>query len=240
MLQLVSATRLSREHFMRQSLLGRSLPRLGDYEAVGLTLFAENRAPIGERYNEVIESAAHEDVLVFVHDDVYIEDWCLRDRLNDALAQFDVVGVAGNTRLAPDQEAWHLTPDSRLNRPETLRLDTPYLRGAVSHGDDPQQAALSVYGASPAQVAVLDGLLIATRAGTLKQSGVRFDPALGFHFYDLDFCRAATAAGLRLGTWPIALTHRSRGESVKSEAWAESLRVYAAKWRGAPAAIAQL
>lgn len=69
---------------------------------------------------------------------------------------------------------------------------------------------------------------MAVRARTLKDSGVRFDPALGFHFYDLDFCRAATAAGLRLGTWPIAISHRSAGESMQSQAWRDSRALY---WR---------
>jgi len=53
--------------------------------------------------------AAFSDRLVlFVHDDVYIDDYFIRQRLNDALIKFDVVGVAGNK--APDlrQPSWAL------------------------------------------------------------------------------------------------------------------------------------
>ena len=64
----------------------------------------------------------------------------------------------------------------------------------------------------------------------LQHPGVRFDSNFGFHFYGLDFCRSAVAAGLRIGTWPIAITHASRGESVQSPAWAESLQRYLHKW----------
>jgi GT2 family glycosyltransferase len=79
-------------------------------------------------------------------------------------------------------------------------------------------------------VAVLDGVFLAARAGRLQESGVRFDPSLGFHLYDLDFCRSAEAAGLRIGTWPIALTHASSGDSIRSSAWAASLELYFRKW----------
>lgn len=232
MLQLVSATRLSRERFMREALLGRCLPRLGEYEPVGLTLFSENRKPIGSCYNEVIDSAAPDDILVFVHDDAYIDDWCLNARLADALNHFDVVGVAGNQRLQPDQQAWHLAPGSSLHNPQTLRRDTGFLSGAVAHGASPASASLTKFGSCPASVAVLDGVFLAVRSRSLQQAEVRFDPALGFHFYDLDFCRSATQAGLRLGTWPIALTHQSRGESILSKEWSESLTKYRLKWEG--------
>lgn len=50
---------------------------------------------------------------------------------------------------------------------------------------------------------------------------VRFDPALGFHLYDLDFCRSAIEARLKIGTWQIANTHASDGGSVQSGAWAQ-------------------
>lgn len=215
---------------MQESLLGRCLPRLGDYEQAGLTLFAENRRPIGLCYNEVIDSAEPDDILVFVHDDVHIDDWCLATRLNDALNHFEVVGVAGNQRLEPDQEAWHLAPGSTLQDPASLRRDTAYLSGAVAHGPSPGAALLTKFGPCPTRVSVLDGLLLAARSETLKRSRVRFDPALGFHLYDLDFCRTATAAGLRLGTWPIAVTHQSGGESIFSQAWSDSLRTYRDKW----------
>jgi hypothetical protein len=63
----------------------------------------------------------------------------------------------------------------------------------------------------------------------LLDSGVRFDAALGFHFYDLDFCRTATQAGLRLGVWPIAMTHFSIG-GYESDAWSATYQHYLAKW----------
>jgi len=58
---------------------------------------------------------------------------------------------------------------------------------------------------------------------------VLFDPRFDFHFYDMDFCRTARKAGLRLGTWPICLTHQSGG-NFASDAWKEKCRLYREKW----------
>lgn len=141
-----------------------------------------------------------------------------------------MVGVAGNQSIEPDQEAWHLAPGSTLQDPASLRRDTANLSGAVAPGPSPEAALLTKFGPCPARVSVLDGLLLAARSETLKRSMVRFDPSLGFHFYDLNFCRTATSAGLRLGTWHIAVTHQSSGESMFSQAWSDSLRTYRDKW----------
>ena len=72
---------------------------------------------------------------------------------------------------------------------------------------------------------------MAARASTLQSSGVRFDPQLDFHFYDLDFCRSAEIANLKLGTWPIAITHQSSGGSVHSDAWLRARAFYLKKWQ---------
>ena len=78
--------------------------------------------------------------------------------------------------------------------------------------------------------ALLDGVFLAARAGRLQNSGMRVDPRLGFQPYDLDVASsAAAAAGLRIGTWPIALTHGRGGDSAQSPAWAESVELYVRK-----------
>jgi hypothetical protein len=59
---------------------------------------------------------------------------------------------------------------------------------------------------------------------------VRFDPRFTFHFYDMDFCRSCERAGLSMGTWPIAITHRSTG-AFGSPAWQAGYAEYLAKWR---------
>ena len=76
---------------------------------------------------------------------------------------------------------------------------------------------------------MLDGVFLAVRCGTLLDRGVRFDERFAFDFYDIDFCRSAEAAGLRMGTWPIAITHTSVGK-FGSPVWRAGLQAYREKW----------
>jgi GT2 family glycosyltransferase len=230
MLTFVTATRFNQELFLSQSMLGRSLRRMEPLGPYALQLFWENTRALGACYNEVIDTADPETILCFLHDDLFIEDWYVSQRLQDALAVFDVVGVAGNRRRQPQQSTWWAAPNPAMaGAGLQASTDPDLLSGAIAHGQAPH-GEISVFGTSPQDAALLDGVFLAARAGLLQRSGVRFDPSLGFHFYDLDFCRSAIAAGLRVGTWPIALTHGSRGESLHSQAWAESKALYQRKW----------
>jgi hypothetical protein len=218
----VSATRLLEAQFRQRSPLWRSLQSVRQAAPVALRVFASNARPLGACYNEAIEAAAPDDVIVFVHDDVWIDDWMAGWRVQEALGRFDVVGVAGNTRRQPRQETWYARPGGE-------QVDTGYLSGAIAHGP-PGQATLNLYGPSPADVRLVDGVFIAARASRLRQAGVRFDPAFPFHFYDMDFCRSAERAGLRIGTWPIAITHASEGAGIGTPSWMAACAAYFAKW----------
>ena len=226
-LHFVSATRDALAQFLASSPLARSLRLLGEAGPLYLTVFERNLLPLGECYNRAIQKAAPEDLLVFVHDDVSIDDWLIHSRLLDAMRQFDVVGVAGNRRRQKGQETWCLPPCRGLTPlPEP---DMPHLSGVIMHGLDDQRRA-SVYGPTPAPVRLIDGVFMAARAARLQNSGVRFDPSLGFHLYDLDFCRSAEQAGLTIGTWPIAISHASAGASMHTEAWRRSSELYLRKY----------
>jgi lipopolysaccharide biosynthesis glycosyltransferase len=220
-LLIVTATRESAARFFTHTALGQSITHLRA-QGVKLKVLAEtnNSKAIGIGYNTAIAERWCNHIIVFVHDDVRIDDAHIAHRLHDALKSYDVVGVAGNRRRYFGQPAWH--------RPRLLSQTGPKddLLGSVFHASIDE---LSRFGDSPASAQLLDGVLIAARGRTLVDSGVRFDPALDFHFYDLDFCRSATEAGLRLGVWPMAITHMSVG-GYNSKGWAISYKKYLTKW----------
>jgi GT2 family glycosyltransferase len=89
---------------------------------------------------------------------------------------------------------------------------------------------VSYYGPTPAACVLLDGLFLGVNVKRLRQAGVTFDARVRFHCYDLDFCRSAGKAGLKVGTWPLALTHASVG-NFASPAWRAEAAVYLEKWR---------
>ena len=225
MIEVVSATRLSESDFWSRSALGLSLRRLSRDSRLVPRVAFENRRGLSEVFNERIETATA-DLLVFVHDDVWLDDFFLADRVVDGLAAFDVIGVAGNRRRVPRQPAWAFVGNNAQGR--LVWDDRQFLSGAVAHGAKPF-GAISLFGNAPAECELLDGVFLAARLSTLQAHAVRFDPAFDFHFYDLDFCRSARAAGLRLGTWPIAMTHQSGG-AFGNERWSQRHRQYLEKW----------
>ncbi len=220
-LRFITATRASLDDFRQTSPLVKSLLRVSRYAAIELNVSADNRAPLADVYNRAIGEAEPEDTLVFIHDDVWIDDWMIASRLTEALARYQVVGVAGNRRREPRQESWCLLSDAHCH-------DLEYLSGAISHGR-PEKSEINFFGAAPVEVKLLDGVFLAVTAGTLQTAGIRFDPAFGFHFYDTDFCRSCEQAGLRMGTWPIALTHESKGVIATPE-WNAAFSTYLIKW----------
>ena len=82
--------------------------------------------------------------------------------------------------------------------------------GSINHFD-PSLVRPDWFGPTPMLCDLLDGVFLAAYVKRLREGGVRFDPQFSFHCYDTDFCYSARSLGLRLGTWPIPLTHGSPG-----------------------------
>jgi len=221
-IEIVSATRLTQQEFLAKSALGLSLRRMQKDKRVRAVIAFSNRNGLPEVYNSRIRAADAGDVLVFMHDDVWIDDYFLPERVLEGLATYDVIGIAGNRRRVSGQSAWAFidekhTWDERAN-----------LSGRVAHGKHPF-GKVSDYGEVSSECELLDGVFLAARRERLVEKGVLFDPRFDFHFYDMDFCRTARRQGLRLGTWPICLTHQSGGD-FSAAAWKEKHLLYREKW----------
>ena len=217
----VCATRAKPEEFAATST-GQSIARLRFSSPIKLALAAQNRMGLPAVYNKVIQEAFRDHILVFIHDDVWIDDVFFVSHLLAGLRDFDVVGVAGNRRLLPEAPAWAFKNDQ-------MEWDKGHLSGVVCHGAKPWGAP-SVYGPVPASVELFDGVLLAAWCSTLLDAGVRFDERFDFHFYDLDFSRSAKQAGLKLGTFATSITHVSGG-NFGSPSWRHGLVKYRQKWQ---------
>jgi GT2 family glycosyltransferase len=220
-IEIVSATRCAGQEFL-DSALGMSLQRLTDDPRIKLYVKVANSQGLPEIYNSRITAPDSPEHLVFVHDDVSLGDPSVVDRVLEGLKTFDVIGVAGNRRRIPRQPAWPFV-DTRWTWDNRA-----YLSGAVAHGPAPFRV-FTWYGQVPAECELLDGVFLAVRKSVLLAAGVLFDPQFRFHFYDMDFCRTARKKGLRLGTWPICITHQSIG-NFESTPWFDGYQTYLAKW----------
>jgi hypothetical protein len=223
MLQIVSATRASVDGVLRTPL-GLSLHRMKDDPRVDADITVDNKEGLSFVYNRMITEAARERILVFMHDDIWIDDFHFVEHIEEGLKHFDVIGLAGN------RDPYPLAPSWAFKNEKFEWDDRSKLSGAVAHGEAPF-GPISWFGPSRQPVKLLDGLLLAARCSTLLDAGVRFDERFTFHFYDLDFCKIACTAGLRLGTWPVAVTHASAG-AFGGASWQDAWQKYQAKHSG--------
>ena len=221
-IEVISATRHSEENFWSKSALGISLKRLARGNTIVPRITFNNQEGLSRVYNNGIAAAENRSALVFIHDDVWIDDYFFSQRVADGLHHYQVIGVAGNRRRVSQQPAWafinrHFAWDDKAN-----------LTGAVAHGKYPF-GPISFFGAVPGECELLDGVLLAARKSVLVAANCFFDPQFDFHCYDMDFCRTAKKNKLTLGTWPICLTHQSGG-AFGSEQWNKNYSNYIGKW----------
>jgi tetratricopeptide (TPR) repeat protein len=199
----------------RQNL---SDPALG----VDLDLSFENRLGLPEVYNAKLEAAAAAgyEFVVFVHDDVFIDEVQLLRKLRHAHRHhgFQVIGLAG-------------ARDPVVRYPTLWHLMSPVAqqRGAVSHyfsGSGVSQT-VSDYGPSPSTVDIVDGLFIAVHVASAISLGWRFNPAFRFHHYDLAASLDAVRRGMTVGVYPIHVIHASPGLKEREDpVWLESDRTF--------------
>src|SRR5450830_137519 len=226
--EVMSATRCSEQEFWSKSALGLSLKRhLKQDDRLRVKIAFENSRGLSEIFNECIDQADDDTALVFIHDDVWIDEASFVDTVINGLENFDVIGIAGNIRRLPNQPGWafidhKFTWDDKAN-----------LSGRIAHSKTAFGVA-EVFGAAPVECELLDGVFLATKKSSLNKNNVRFDEQFDFHFYDMDFCRSARKSGLTLGTWLINLTHQSLGD-FGTKHWLEKYQSYLNKWE-APSA----
>lgn len=153
--------------------------------------------------NEGIRLARHE-VVVCVHQDVYLpKEWEARFLRQMALAReqgpLGVVGVYGILAA----------------KNKKIRIGRVMDRGQLLEG------AVDL----PAPVDTLDELLLAVP----KDTPLRFDPRLGFHFYGADLCLQARKAGRSVLAIDALCFHNSSREGLDDDFY-RSGKTFAHKW----------
>jgi hypothetical protein len=221
----VAATRLTEPIFWAESPLGIGLKPLLDDPTISAKIKFSNTDGLPSIYNHTLKTTRGAGILVFLHDDIWLEDVNFIEKIRASLQRFDIVGVAGNTRISKYQPAWLF----RTVENNKFVWDYGHLSGSVRHGT-PGHSEPSVYGPTPANCELLDGVFLAAKRNILVRSNVLFDERFKFHFYDMDFCRTARRTGLSLGTWPMDIIHISAG-AFGAPSWLEGHLIYMRKWK---------
>lgn len=181
----------------------KSLSRLKDK----ITIFydSNNTEGLSKKYNEIIvKHKASFDNIVFVHDDVYVDDLYVCEKLVRAHNDFDIVGLAGGINPKIQKLAlWHLMCGG---------FGSNNLRGAVAHPfNDKGQIFMTSFGPTPARVAILDGLFLSINVRKANSVGWKFNENYTFHHYDIASSIDANNKKLKLGVAPIWVVHKSPG-----------------------------
>lgn len=203
-------------------LLSETYKFFNDNELCPVTdyvVFYKNKIGLSTIYNKFLTSKYSDKIVVFIHDDIVLgySIVTLMRELNNAHSMFDIVGLAGATKIG-------------LTFPTLWHLMQKGASGSVGHGNG-GMSQMSNYGPSPARCIVVDGLFISVNVEKLIATGHKFDERFTFHHYDLDFCIQADKCGLKIGTWPIWVTHLSPGlKSLENDIWKKSNDLFCQKY----------
>lgn len=204
----------------KDSYLYRSVTALRDIEpTIQFSYFVNNKIGLSQLYNRFLTPEFGGYIVVFVHDDVSIQDLMFVRKLQVAHGNYNIVGLAGGdgARRPYDKPLWHLMSNKRY--------------GAVAHPTEPDQAVtVANFGPSPRPCKYIDGLFISIDVSAILDLGIQFDPQFDFHFYDLALCEIAKQRGATVGTWPIWVVHQGLGDSYQSASWLVNSRKFVSKY----------
>lgn len=160
-------------------------------------------------------SLSNGDVLIFCHDDIEIVHDDFAARLLQHLQTYDLVGVAGTSRLVAGN--WghggppHVHGQIIHRPPGDSALNAAKMSGYIYLGIGLQDAVIE-------NIQAVDGVFIATKRRVWET--LRFDEITfkGFHLYDIDFSYRAFLAGYKLAIpLDLLLIHFSTGRY--DQAW---------------------
>lgn len=204
----VVATQNNQENFKKNSPICLFLDKTGNFS--NSTILYENKIGLTKIYNSFITRENQDKKIIFVHDDVLIDDVFLFEKLDVAFEKYDIVGLAGTKKCdITKPPAWHLMSE---------RQDHV---GEVAHSKDKVHWT-TVFGPTDSRALIIDGLFIAVSVKRLLETNTRFDENFEFHHYDITFCLNANKNKLKIGVYPIKVTHFGLGDSMNTEEWMQS------------------
>jgi hypothetical protein len=205
------------------------LKKLGD---IDIEIFLNNKLGLSEIYNQAIEKHKDDcDVLLFAHDDLFISDLFLFEKLEDAFSKqkFDIVGIAGTDNISLINPRNPNAPISWAN--SNHKGWGGFVEHPLETKNQDSDLYLNVYGSTPKNAATIDGLFIACDTKIFKNPNVRFDPLFNFDFYDLDFCLTSHQENVSIGIYGIFCRHLSRGAGILSPKYREIEKLFLNKWK---------
>lgn len=218
-LLIVSCTQKSHPD---DSLLEKSINYIdSDYQFIDVEWVTRNTTGLPAVYNRFIteENAKYYDNILFVHDDVWIDDEMIADKIGWAMMDYDIVGVAGalNPKIQ-HPSLWHMMSERKDHRGQAGHFVNQ--QKTKSFGEP---CYMTSFGVTPSRVAVVDGVFVAVNLRAVLDKKWKWNENFTFHHYDIASCIDANNLGLRIGVYPINIYHASPGlKSLEDPVWSAS------------------
>lgn len=185
--------------------------------------YLENKESLPTVYNLAITKALKDDVdwLILAHDDIQLLGNPI-ERLEELDGKFDLVGVAGTSKIELKSPAlWHLMGGG---------FNGGNLHGFVYHDLDGKRSS-SQFGYYPNRVVMIDGVFMAMNRKVMEK--MRFDESnpAKFHFYDLDFSLNCHMNGYKVGVGHVLITHESPGLREFTDEWKDGEKYFLNKYK---------
>jgi hypothetical protein len=208
----VIATQKNKEEFKKQTQISIFLDKFG--LSKNSTVFYENKDGLPKIYNKFVNESYKDKKVIFVHDDVLIEDLFIFEKLDIAFEKYDIVGLAGSRKCDLSKPpAWHLMS----NREDHI--------GEVAHSYE-KRVWTTCFGPTESRALVLDGLFLAVNVNRLLDTNTKFDENFEFHHYDITFCLNSNKNKLKMGVTPIRVVHFGMGDSMNTLEWNKSSEIF--------------
>jgi len=193
------------------------LQNLFNRDCFQFVIVKDNKKGLSKLYNEFLYNKKYKnDILLFVHDDVELEDIFLVEKLSNS--PYVVTGLAGTKKIDLNKPpAWHLMS----NRADTV--------GEVAHTTE-NKVWTTVFGPTNSRSLLIDGLFIAVDVNKALEKKICFDEDFDFHHYDLAFCLDCNNKKASVGILPIRVVHHGLGDSMNTPEWTASAKIFSAKY----------
>lgn len=195
----------------KQTLLYKSLARLEKDSNFcfldHLTFFVNNKLGLSQAYNNFWKRDACNvlnDFVVFVHDDIWIDDATFIQKLERAHKNFDIIGIAGGINPVIKAPAlWHMMCGG---------FQGGNLRGFAGHIlTEGEKVSITNFGQTPERVTIIDGAFMSVNLRRAEQANWQFNENYTYHHYDISSCLDANKKKLKIGVIPILSYHASPG-----------------------------
>ena len=213
-IKFVIATKDNKQTFLNKKPFGLFLEKTS---MVNDAIIIENNTEgLPKIYNKFLTEEYKNNFIIYVHDDVLVDDLFVFEKIQMAFEKYDIIGLAGakTCNINSDMCAWH------------LMSNTDNYVGEVSHYSKDKKVWTTVFGPSDSRSLILDGLFIGVNVENIIEKQLKWDENFKFHHYDISFCLRANNLKIKAGVFPLRSVHYGLGDSMLSDEWKKSNQLF--------------